>query len=123
VDAAIKIADRVRDHYGGRIGVGVGVNSGPVVAGTVGGGGRVEFTVIGDTVNTAARVEAATRETGDDVLITEYTRKLLPEGRFEFEERPPVPLKGKRTKVKLWAPRTPRPASASRAVRQSAVAD
>ena len=103
--------------------MGVGVNSGPVVAGTVGGGGRVEFTVIGDTVNTAARVEAATRETGDDVLITEYTRELLPEGRFEFEERPPVPLKGKRTKVKLWAPRMPRPASASRAARQSAVAD
>ena len=123
VDAALTIADSVQNHYDGRIGVGVGVNSGPVVAGTVGGGGRVEFTVIGDTVNTAARVEAATRETGDDVLITEYTRELLPEGRFEFEERPPVPLKGKRTKVKLWAPRMPRPASASRAARQSAVAD
>jgi class 3 adenylate cyclase len=123
VDAALEIADSVQNHYDGRIGVGVGVNSGPVVAGTVGGGGRVEFTVIGDTVNTAARVEAATRETGDDVLITEYTRELLPEGRFEFEERPPVPLKGKRTKVKLWAPRMLRPASASRAARQSAVAD
>ncbi len=45
-----------------------GVNSGRVVAGTVGGGGRMEFTVIGDTVNTACRVEAATRETGDDGL-------------------------------------------------------
>ena len=123
VEAALEIAECVADHYDRQIGVGIGVNSGPVVAGTVGGGGRVEFTVIGDTVNTAARVEAATRATGDDVLITESTRKLLPAGRFEFEERPPVPLKGKRTKVKLWAPRTLSPASTSRGARQSAVAD
>jgi class 3 adenylate cyclase len=123
VEAALEIADCVADHYDGQIGVGVGVNSGRVVAGTVGGGGRVEFTVIGDTVNTAARVEAATRETGDDVLITEYTRELLPDGRFEFEERPPVPLKGKRTKVNLWAPRRLSPASRSRGASTSAVAD
>jgi adenylate cyclase len=123
VEAALEIADCIADHYDGQIGVGVGVNSGRVVAGTVGGGGRVEFTVIGDTVNTAARVEAATRETGDDVLITEYTRKLLPDGRFEFEERPPVPLKGKRTKVNLWAPRRLSPASTSRGASTSAVAD
>jgi class 3 adenylate cyclase len=106
VSAAREIADLVRERYGDRVGVGVGVNTGPVVAGTVGGGGRVEFTVIGDVVNTAARVEAATRETGDDVLITEATRRLLRADRFEFEERPPVALKGKRAEVSLWAIRT-----------------
>ena len=52
------------------VSIGIGVNSGDVVAGTVGGGGRVEFTVIGDVVNTAARVEEATRQTGDVILIT-----------------------------------------------------
>jgi class 3 adenylate cyclase len=50
-------------------------------------------------------VEAATRDTGDDVLITDATRMQLPDGRFEFEERPPVPLKGKREEVRLWVPR------------------
>jgi class 3 adenylate cyclase len=103
VQAAQEIAGRVRERYGGKVGVGIGVNSGRVVAGTVGGGGRVEFTVIGDTVNTAARVEAVTRETGDDVLITDATRALLAADRFAFEERPPVQLKGKREHVRLWA--------------------
>jgi class 3 adenylate cyclase len=68
-------------------------------------------------------VEAATRTTGDDVLITESTRELLPEGQFEFEERPPVPLKGKRTKVRLWAPRMLSAARESRAAKPSAIAD
>ncbi len=105
VRAAMEVVDLVRERYGGQVGVGIGVNSGSVVSGTVGGGGRVEFTVIGDTVNTAARVEAATRETGDDVLITELTRERLCHDVFEFEERPPVPLKGKSVPVRLWAPR------------------
>lgn len=104
VAAALQIASVVDEHYGGRVGVGIGVNSGKVIAGTVGGGGRVEFTVIGDAVNTAARVEAATRDTGDEVLITDATRQLLAGDRLEFAERPPVLLKGKRQHVQLWAP-------------------
>src|SRR5690606_41072610 len=53
--------------------VGVGVNTGTVVAGAIGGGGRLNFSVIGDAVNIAARIEAATRELEADVLITAET--------------------------------------------------
>jgi len=105
VMAALETAELVRERYGGKVAIGIGINSGPVIAGTVGGGGRVEFTVIGDTVNTAARVEAATRQTGDELLITDATRALLPDDRFEFERRPPIQLKGKRDEVQLWVPR------------------
>jgi class 3 adenylate cyclase len=118
VAAALEISSLVREHYRGRVAVGVGVNSGNVVAGTVGGGGRIEFTVIGDTVNTAARVETATRETGDDVLITDTTRERLCSSGLEFEARPPVPLKGKRALVRLWAPRVT--SDAARALPQAA---
>ena len=57
--------------------IGVGVNTGPVVAGSIGGAGRLNFSVIGDAVNVAARVEAATREVGRDVLITERTLERM----------------------------------------------
>jgi class 3 adenylate cyclase len=104
VSAALQIAEVVEEAYVGELRVGIGVNSGPVVAGTLGGGGRVEFTVIGDTVNTAARVEEATRETGDVVLVTEATCRLLRHDHGGFVERRDVPLKGKSERVRLYAP-------------------
>lgn len=106
VAAALEIAGLVREEYGGGLEIGIGINSGPVVAGTVGGGGHVEFTVIGDAVNTAARVEEATRITGDEVLLTEATRALLSTG-VELEPRPVIALKGKTEQVGLWAPAAP----------------
>jgi adenylate cyclase len=115
VAAALEIAEAVRERFGDGLSIGVGVNSGRVVAGTVGGGGRMEFTVIGDTVNTACRVEAATRETGDDVLITEATRERLERGHGSWTERPAMPLRGKRDDVRLYAPKGARFARANSA--------
>ena len=74
------------------------------MVGTVGGGGRLEFTVIGDPVNVAARVEEATRDTGDTILLTESTRALLGEKwRGRLEERGSMPLKGKSEPIPLYA--------------------
>jgi class 3 adenylate cyclase len=105
VAAAREIAQVVRERLGGRLRIGVGVNSGRVVVGTIGGGGRRDFTVIGDPVNTAARVEAATRVTGDDILVTETTLRALGSVGDDFVERPSAPLKGKTATVRLYAPR------------------
>ncbi len=104
VTAAMEIVRRVHARFGGAVRIGIGINSGPVVAGTIGGGGRVEFTVIGDVVNTASRVEAVTRETGDDILITEHTRRRLTREHATFVERPTVELKGKTQAVRIYAP-------------------
>ncbi len=109
VAAAREILRLVGDRYRGSVQVGIGVNSGNVVAGTVGGGGRVEFTVIGDTVNTASRVEQATRQTGDDLLITDATKRLLPPGACALERRQTVHLKGRREPVQLWTPAPEQP--------------
>jgi class 3 adenylate cyclase len=104
--AACDICQLMRAGRGGQLRVGVGVNSGRVVVGTIGGGGRRDFTVIGDAVNTAARVEAATRLTGDDLLITESTLRALGSSEDDFEERSSVPLKGKAATVRLYTPKS-----------------
>jgi adenylate cyclase len=67
------------------------------------GGGKLDFTVIGDTVNTASRVEKLTRETGDDVLITEATRGRLTRPGVEWEERAEA-VRGKADPVRVCRP-------------------
>ena len=104
VASALDVAREVNAQFTGELRVGIGVNTGTVVAGTIGGGGRLDFTVIGDPVNTAARVESATRKTGDDVLITEATKDRLARDHGEWLQRPPIPLKGKTQPVGLFAP-------------------
>jgi class 3 adenylate cyclase len=74
------------------------------MSGNVGSARQLEYTVHGDTVNTAARVEEATRETGDVVLVTEATRRLLEADHGGFIPRGRVPLKGKAEHVQLYAP-------------------
>ena len=103
--AAIEIDRAVEEQYGEKLKIGIGVNSGPVSAGTVGGGGRLEFTVIGDPVNVAARVEAATRELDERILVTEPTRALLSEEWRELlEPRGALPLRGRSEPVDVYAP-------------------
>jgi adenylate cyclase len=104
VEAAREIAAEVHAAYDGNFSVGIGVNSGRVVAGTIGGGGKLDFTVIGDVVNTASRVEAQTRITGDDVLITQAVHERLRRDRGGWQECPAAELKGKREAVRLFAP-------------------
>jgi class 3 adenylate cyclase len=103
VDAACEIVRVVAEGPSG-LTVAAGVNSGSVVAGPLGGSGRLNFSVIGDAVNVAARVEAATRQTGDDVLITDATRRLLT-GDRAVEPRGGIALKGKAEPLELFAPR------------------
>jgi len=103
VRAAVGIAQRVNHGDGDLLSVGVGVNSGTVIAGSIGGAGRLNFSVIGDAVNVAARVEAATRELGDEVLITASTHERLGET-IEAEARGEHALKGKDEPVELFAP-------------------
>lgn len=83
--------------------VAAGVNTGLVVAGAVGGGGRLNFSIIGDAVNVASRVEDMTRKTGDDVLITAATRDAL-QHPVPLASRGTLRLKGKSEPLELFAP-------------------
>jgi adenylate cyclase len=103
LSAACEIAAKAERELGDELSIGIGLNSGDVVAGNLGGAGRLEFSVIGDAVNVAARVEEATRETGDTILVSEATRQLL-EGTHELTPRTGVELKGKSGEVTLYTP-------------------
>jgi len=105
VRAAMEIDRAVEERYGDALRIGTGVNSGPVSAGTVGGGGRVEFTVIGDPVNVASRVESATRELGERILVTESTKALMSEDSgIRLEPRGSLPVRGRSEPVNVYAP-------------------
>ncbi|MCW2781145.1 MAG: Adenylate cyclase [Marmoricola sp.] len=102
VAAACALVEAVRQGTTG-LSVGAGVNTGRVVAGSIGGAGRLNFSVIGDAVNVAARVEAATRQTGDDVLLTAATRDALVRP-LDLVSRGTVPLKGKTDPIEVLSP-------------------
>jgi class 3 adenylate cyclase len=105
VRSACAIATAVNEREeAGELRVGVGVNTGNVVAGSVGGAGRLNFSVIGGAVNIAHRVEAQTRESGDGILITSETWKRLSHA-FEAESRGRVELKGVAEPMVLYAPK------------------
>jgi ABC-type oligopeptide transport system substrate-binding subunit/class 3 adenylate cyclase len=107
-ERAIRAALRIVERIGGyaadvergwgidRFGVRVGVSTGPVVLGTVGAGGRVEYAAMGDAVNTAARLQSVA-EPGV-VLVGSDTKRLV-EPLFEWGESRSLELKGKAAPV------------------------
>ena len=105
-DRAVAAAHEIAKVTASGLTVAAGVNTGSVVAGPIGGAGRLNFSVIGDAVNVAARVEAATRQTGDDVLITEATKNMLTRP-VVLKSRGSLPLKGKAEPVELYATELP----------------
>ncbi|HEY8695138.1 MAG TPA: adenylate/guanylate cyclase domain-containing protein, partial [Chloroflexota bacterium] len=80
---------------------GVGVNSGQLVAGNMGSKNRMEYTVLGDTVNTASRLSGVAKD--DEVIISQATVDLLDGSGAKLEDRGEVRVKGKAEPVKVYA--------------------
>ncbi|MGA8545647.1 MAG: adenylate/guanylate cyclase domain-containing protein [Mycobacterium sp.] len=102
VSAAVVIHRLVAERFGGELRIGIGINTGKVIAGTIGGGGKLEFTLIGDAVNVAARVEQLTKTTGDAILLTHHTVDALPVRPSGLSDRGSHALKGKSAEVQVF---------------------
>lgn len=105
-DAALSVARLIQrlvaDRFGPALRIGIGINTGVVIAGTIGGGGKLEFTLIGDAVNVAARVEQLTKTTSDSILLTQNSVDALATRPFSLVDRGSHALKGKSAAVQVF---------------------
>ncbi|HLI78725.1 MAG TPA: adenylate/guanylate cyclase domain-containing protein [Candidatus Binataceae bacterium] len=100
VTAAIEMqqeAERLSQKWAtegkGELRVGIGINSGSAIVGNIGSSQRFEYTAIGSTVNVAQRLEAATKDLGVSILVSEATYEDVKPS-FRFDRKSPVKVKG-----------------------------
>jgi adenylate cyclase len=103
--------------------MGIGLNSGPVMSGNVGSERRLEYTALGDTTNTAARLEGMTKGTPHQLYIADTTKQRLTRPAEDLVAVGEVEVRGRKAKVLLWslgdetapraAPATEKPAGAA----------
>jgi adenylate cyclase len=95
----------LRDQgYGDDFTIGIGINTGPFMAGNVGSERRLEYTAMGDTINTASRLEGSTKESGFYALIADSTREALvePVG-DDLVAVGEVDVRGRQEKISVWS--------------------
>ncbi|MBW3609377.1 MAG: adenylate/guanylate cyclase domain-containing protein [Actinobacteria bacterium] len=95
--------EAMRDEVAGGFRMGIGINTGLVMSGNVGSARRLEFTTIGDTVNTASRIEGMTKGTPYQVFVAESTLTGLRERADDLVYVDEMPVRGRQGGVRLWA--------------------
>lgn len=107
LESALEMQEKVREmraaiteHGWPEINIGIGINSGEMSVGDMGSRFRRNYTVLGDAVNLASRVESLTKFYGVDIMVTENTKKNQPD--FIFRKLDLVRVKGKKSGVIIY---------------------
>ncbi len=93
--------DYAKEYVGEEIKIGIGINLGEVIAGNIGSEEKMEYTIIGDAVNVASRVEGLTKDRPNSILISRSVYKWV-DDLIEVEKLEPVQLRGKLDKIQLY---------------------
>ena len=83
--------------------MGIGLNSGHVMSGHVGSERRVEYTAVGDTTNTASRIEALTKGTPHQLFLAGSTREALRSPPDDLVPVGETEIRGRTAKIELWS--------------------
>jgi adenylate cyclase len=88
-------------QYGVEVNIGVGLNTGEVVIGNMGSDKRFDYTVMGDSVNLASRLESLTKQYGIKILVSQFTKEKAG-GKFVYRFLDKVAVKGKKDAVDIF---------------------
>jgi adenylate cyclase len=83
--------------------MGIGLNTGDVMSGNVGSARRLEYTTIGDTTNSAARLEGMTKGTPYQLFVADSTRSRLATPPDDLESLDELEVRGRKGAMKVWA--------------------
>lgn len=101
LDALEEFNKKYEPLIGQKVEIGIGINTGEVVVGNVGTSDHIEYTVIGDAVNTASKIEKQTKSTPNTILISEATYKNVSD-LVEVEEISSLQMAGKEDPIRLF---------------------
>jgi class 3 adenylate cyclase len=102
IDIQLAVGERTFGDFGVALATRIGISTGPVIGGSVGAGQRMSYTLLGDTVNLAARLEELNKHHGTRILVSQSTSEACGD-LFAFDALGRVPVRGRSEPIAIFS--------------------